>query len=144
MLDPLNATYTSSPQPNKSRPRRPYGSYKLPIERRAVVAAGLAEQNGWPTRQTAGLLCVSRTYVDLVRHLDKSERVKLARGELKLARLHKERLQQLAERRAKRQAAEREAKVQAEREEQAHRIRRRPRLRRHRPCPRARREPLRL
>jgi hypothetical protein len=99
--------------------RRPYGSYKLSIERRAVVAAGLAEQNGWPTRQTAGLLCVSQTYVNLVRRLDKSERVKLTRGELKLARLHKEHLQQLAERRAQRLAAEREAKVQAEREEQA-------------------------
>ena len=50
------------------------------------------------------MLCVSRTYVDLVRHLDKSERVKLDRGELRLAQVHKEHLRRLAERRAQRQA----------------------------------------
>jgi hypothetical protein len=114
----VNAIATATSPHHQNNGRRPYGSYRFSIERRAVVAAGLAETNGWPTRQTAGLLCVSRTYVDLVRRLDEDKRVKLDRGELKLAQVHKEHLQRLAERRVERLAAEREAKVQAEREEQ--------------------------
>ena len=97
----------------QSRSRRPHGSYQFPIERRAVIAAGMAETNGWPTKQTAGLLCVCRTYVDLVRRLDKDERLKLVRGELKLAQLYKEHLQRQAERRAER-LAECEAQARPE------------------------------
>jgi hypothetical protein len=66
----------------------------------------MAETNGWPSKQTAGLLCVCRTYVDLVRRLDKNERLKLVHGGLKLAQLYKEHLQRQAERRAELQQAE--------------------------------------
>jgi hypothetical protein len=96
--------------------RRTYGAYRYPLERRAVVAAGMAEQNGWPTKQAAGLFAVNATYVDLVRHLDAGERGKVARGELKLAQLYKNYQQRLAERRAQRLAVEQEAQEQAARQ----------------------------
>jgi hypothetical protein len=99
--------------------RQAYGSYQLPIERRAVVAAGMVKQNGWTQKQAAGLLCVNPGYVGLVRRLNDEDRLKLARRELKLARLWKDYRHDLAERRAKLLAAEREAQMKAEREEQA-------------------------
>jgi hypothetical protein len=99
-----------------SQPRRPYGSYQFSIERRAVVAVGTAEQNGWPTKQAAGLFSVCPAYVDLVRRLGADDRLRLVRGELRLAQLHKDYRQRLAERRAQRLAAKREAEAQAERE----------------------------
>jgi hypothetical protein len=98
--------------------RRPHGSYQFPIERRAAVAAGIAAENGWPTKQAAGLLCVNPVYVNLARHLSAEDRLRLARGELKLAQLHKQHLQSSAERRAKKQKAKLEAE-QARREAQA-------------------------
>jgi hypothetical protein len=98
--------------------RRPYGSYQFSLERRACAAATMANENGWPTKQAAGLFAVNATYIDLVRHLNADDRLRLARGELKLAQVHKEHLQQLAERRAQRLAAEREAEVHAARQAQ--------------------------
>ena len=92
--------------------------YHLPIERRAAVAAGMILQNGWTQKQAAGLLCVNPAYVGLVQRLDDVVRLKLARGELKLAPIWKAYRASLAERRAQRLAAEREAQVKAEREEQ--------------------------
>jgi hypothetical protein len=66
--------------------------------------------------KSLGLFAVNPAYVNLVRHLSEEDRVKLARGELKLAHLHKEHVRRLAERRAQRLAAEREAEVHAARQ----------------------------
>jgi hypothetical protein len=99
------------------QPRRPFYT-NLSIEQRAAVAARWVDE-GWPATKAAGLACVNPTYVGLARRLNEDERSKLVSGELKLARLHKEHCQHLAERRAKRLAAEREAQMKAEREEQA-------------------------
>jgi hypothetical protein len=101
----------------QSRRRRRY-RHCLPIERRAAIAAGMIKQNGWTAKQAAGVFCVNPTYVGLAQHLNDVDRLRLARGELRLSQLHKEHQQRLAERRAQRLAAEREAKVQAEREAQ--------------------------
>jgi hypothetical protein len=99
------------PQSNgQVKSRQPHGSYRANISHRAVVAAGLAEENGWPTKQAAALLCVNAAYVNLVRHLGAEDRIKLDRGELKLAHLHREHLRRLAARRAQRQQVELEAK----------------------------------
>jgi hypothetical protein len=94
--------------------RQAYGSYQHPIERRAVVAAGMIKQNGWTQKQASGLLCVNPGYVGLVRRLNDEDLLKLSRRELKLSHLWKNYRRDLAERRAKRLAAERGAQVQAE------------------------------
>jgi hypothetical protein len=92
--------------------RRPAGqaSYRLPIERRAVVAAGMIEENGWSQRQAAGLCCVNPAYVSLVQHLNSEDRVKLARREIRLSHLWKNYRRDLAARKAERLAAEHKAK----------------------------------
>jgi tRNA U54 and U55 pseudouridine synthase Pus10 len=74
--------------------------------------------NGWTAKQAAGLLCVNPTYVGLARRLNADDRLRLARGQLRLAALYQDHPQRLAEHRAQRLAAEREAQVKAEREEQ--------------------------
>jgi hypothetical protein len=99
----------------QSRRRR---RYQLPIERRAVVAAGMIKQNGWTLQQASGLLCVNPGYVALVKGLNESDHHKLIRGEIRLSDLWRDYRRGLTERRAQRQAEEREARVQAEREEQ--------------------------
>jgi hypothetical protein len=102
--------------------RRRYGSYKLPLEQRAVAAARTAEATGWPSKHVAGLFTVCGAYVDLVRHLGEDDRHRLAHGQLRLADLHRRYRQQLAERRAERLAVEREVRARAEREAQEHEI----------------------
>jgi hypothetical protein len=76
----------------------------------------MAEENGWSTKHAASLHCVNPTYVALVRHLGAEDRLKLVRGELKLARLYKDYQQRLAERRAQRRQAEFEAEVHTARQ----------------------------
>jgi hypothetical protein len=106
-------------QTNDRNPvRQAYGSYQLPIKRRAVVAAGMVKQNGWTQKQAAGLLCVNPGYVGLVGRLNDEDLLKLSRRELKLSRLWKDYRRGLAERRTKRLAVEREAQVRAERKAQ--------------------------
>jgi hypothetical protein len=99
-----------STQTNGRNPvRQAYGSYQLPIERRAVIAAGMVRENGWTRRQAAGHFCVNPAYVGLVARLGEDERLKLVRGELTLSALYHGDRQRLApERRAKRLAAKRE------------------------------------
>jgi hypothetical protein len=96
--------------------RRRRGSYQHPIERRAVVAAGMVEQNGWTQKQAAGLCCVNVAYVGLVQRLNDEDRLRLSRSEIKLSHLWKNYRRDLAERRAKRLAAYAEVQAQAERE----------------------------
>jgi hypothetical protein len=91
-------------------------AYRLPIERRAVVAAGMVREHNWSQRQAAGLCCVNPAYVSVAQRLSDDDRVKLARGELKLSRLWKNHLRELAEQRAQERA---ELIERAEREEQA-------------------------
>jgi hypothetical protein len=79
----------------------------------------LVKENGWTQRQAAGLCCVNPAYVGVVQRLTNEDRVKLARGGLKLSHLWKTYRHDLAEQRAQRLAAEREAKAQAKRAEQA-------------------------
>ena len=98
--------------------RQPRGSYRLPVERRAVVAAGWVREHNWTQRQAAGLCCVNAGYVSLVQRLSDQDRLRLARGELKLSHLWKKYRYDLAERRAQRLAAEMAAQAQAKREEQ--------------------------
>jgi hypothetical protein len=98
------------------QPRRPFYT-NLSIEQRAAVAARWVDE-GWPATKAAGLACVNPTYVWLAHRLNEDERSKLVSGELKLAWLHKEHCQYLAERRAQQVAAEREVQAQVEREEQ--------------------------
>jgi hypothetical protein len=97
------------------RRRRRRGNYCSSLERRAAVAAGMIEHDGWTARQAAGLVCVNPSYVSIVRHLGADDRLRVARGELKLSALYKDYRQRLAKRRAQRLADERAAKVQAER-----------------------------
>jgi hypothetical protein len=102
--------------------RQAYGSYQHPIERRAVVAAGMVREHNWTQRQAAGLCCVNAGYVGLVQRLNDEDRLRLSRSEIKLSHLWKNYRRDLAERRAKRLAAEREAQMQAEREAQTREI----------------------
>ena len=101
-----------SATPPASAPRH---SYCSSIERRAALAAGMIKESGWTAKQTAGAFCVSPTYLGLALKLGDPDRLRLARGELKLSALHKDHLQRLTERRAQRLAEERAARVQAER-----------------------------
>jgi hypothetical protein len=78
--------------------------YQLPIERRAIVAAGMVREHNWTQRQAAGLCCVNAGYVGLVQRLNEADQYKLIRGELTLARLWKDYRRRLAERKAKRLA----------------------------------------
>jgi hypothetical protein len=108
----------TNPTQNATRarqPRRRRGSYRFPIGRRAAVAAGMVLENGWTAQQAAGLLGVCPTYVGLARHLGADDRLRLARGELKLSDVYKDHLRHLAESRAQRLAEERAARMQAER-----------------------------
>jgi hypothetical protein len=108
-----------STQTNGRNPvRQAYGSYQLPIERRAVVAAGMVREHNWTQRQAAGLCCVNAGYVGLVQRLNDEDRLRLSRSEIKLSHLWKNYRRGLAERRAERLAAEREAQAQAERKAQ--------------------------
>jgi hypothetical protein len=80
--------------------RRVSGSYKLTIEARAALAVGLIE-NGWSQKDAAAALCVNDTYLRLARRLGDADRQRLARSELKLAQVHRDYYQRLADRRAK-------------------------------------------
>jgi hypothetical protein len=114
------STQNNGRNPARQPRRRRRAFYtNLSIERRAVVAAGMVRESGWTAQQAAGLCCVNPTYVGLARQVSDEDRLKLARGELRLARLWKDYRRDLAERQAKRLAAEREAQMKAEREEQA-------------------------
>jgi hypothetical protein len=133
-----NSNWNSVPQANRrgrraaaararSRRRRPYGSYKASIERRAVLAAGMVLEKGWTAKHAASVMCVSPTYVGLVRHLDEDGRHRLLVGDLTLAQLHRERRQHLAERRCKErddeiERAGLEALMREGREEAAQRV----------------------
>jgi hypothetical protein len=55
---------------------------------------------GWTAKQAAAAFCVNASYVSLARHLSDSDRLRLARGELKLSALWKDHRQRAAERRA--------------------------------------------
>jgi hypothetical protein len=120
-MEPSNCLNTPA-TPRRQSHRRPYGSYKLALEQRAVAGVRAAEANGWSTKQAAGLFTVCQPYLDLVKHLSEDDRGRLARGELTLRQLYLQYRQQLAERRAQRLAAEREAREQAEREAQTREI----------------------
>jgi hypothetical protein len=74
--------------------RRSWGSYKLPIEARATLAIVLIER-GWSLKAAAAALCVNQTYLRLARRLDAGDRWRLARGELKLAGVHRDYYQRL-------------------------------------------------
>ena len=90
-------------QPNGRHRVRQASTYRLPIERRAVVAAGMIEQNGWTQRQAAGLCCVNPAYVGVVRRLTGEDRAKLARREIKLSHVWRDYRRGLAEQRANRE-----------------------------------------
>jgi hypothetical protein len=75
--------------------------YQLPIERRAIIAAGMVREHDWTVRQASGLMCVNPGYVALVKRLDESDHYKLIRSELTLALLWRNYRRDLAERRAK-------------------------------------------
>jgi hypothetical protein len=126
-----------------SRQLRRRGSYRFSIGRRAAVAAGMVLENGWTAQQAAGLLCVNPIYVGLARHLGANDRLRLARGELKLSDVYKDHRRRLAERRAQRLAAAREAEAQAARAEQVPGGRQCHRDRRARPGHQPHRDPLR-
>jgi hypothetical protein len=96
--------------------RQANGSYKLPIEARAALAVVMAESGWLSLKDAAASLCVNRTYLMLARRLDDDDRLRLAHGELKLARVFRDYQQRLAEQRAQREQAERAAQEQAERE----------------------------
>jgi hypothetical protein len=116
----MNNQHNGRTPVRQSRRRR--GSYQRSIEQRAAIAGGMIKENGWTIKQAAGLFCVNSAYVSLVRGLSDDDRIKLARGELKLAQLHKDYCRRLAERRAQWLAAEREGQMQAEREAQMREI----------------------
>jgi hypothetical protein len=79
--------------------RRRRHSYCATIERRAAMAAGMIKQSGWSTRQAAGAFCVNAAYLGLARQLNDDDRLKLARGELKLSALWRNYRERLAARR---------------------------------------------
>jgi hypothetical protein len=119
--------------PVLQQPRRPRGSYKASLATRAVAAAVMAEQQGWPTKEVASLFAVCRAYVDLARGADEDTRNKLLAGAITLAQLHRNRAHRRAERWAQQQAeterqeaeqaaAEREALARAEHEAQTRQI----------------------
>jgi hypothetical protein len=85
--------------------RQAYGSYKLPIEARAALAVGLIESGGLSLKDAAAALCVNKTYLVLAQRLGDADRHRLARSELKLARVHRDYCQRLAEQRAQREQA---------------------------------------
>jgi hypothetical protein len=80
--------------------RRRRNSYRASIERRAAMAAGMIKESGWSIRQAAGAFCVNAAYLGLARQLNDDDRLKLARGELKLSALWRNYRQRLAESRA--------------------------------------------
>jgi hypothetical protein len=80
------------------QPRRPWGSYRAPLERRAAAAATMIEDHGWRPKKAAGLFGVCPTYVGLARQLSDADRWRLDHGELKLAVLWREYRRRLAER----------------------------------------------
>ena len=89
--------------------RQRNGSYRLPIEARAALAVDLIENGGWSLKDAAAALCVNRTYLMLARHLDDADRLRLADGKLKLAKVYRDYCQRIAEQRAQQEQAEREA-----------------------------------
>jgi hypothetical protein len=89
--------------------RQANGSYKLSIEARAALAVGLIENGGWLLKGAAASLCVNRTYLMLARRLKDADRRRLARSELKLAKVYRDYRQRLAEHATQREQTEREA-----------------------------------
>ena len=71
------------------RRRRPWGSYRFPIDQRAAAAAIGVKEDGWRPKAAAGVFGVCQTYIRLARQLSDDDLVRLAHGELKLADLQR-------------------------------------------------------